>query len=112
MSIVEEKPFELSDVDFEVKPGSLTMVVGPVGSGKSTLVSALNKFITCSSGDVKVSGTVSYCAQQAWILNATVKDNILFGQESRRSEIQEDGAISPTRSGFGYSPGRRSNHHR
>ena len=57
------------------------MVVGPVGSGKSTLVSALNKFITCSSGDVKVSGTVSYCAQQAWILNATVKDNILFGQE-------------------------------
>ena len=89
VSIVEEKPFELSDVDFEVKPGSLTMVVGPVGSGKSTLVSALNKFITCSSGDVKVSGTVSYCAQQAWILNATVKDNILFGQECDEARYEK-----------------------
>lgn len=81
VSVVEEEPFELSGLDFELKPGSLTMVVGPVGSGKSTLASALNQFVTCKTGQLSVSGTVSFCAQQAWILNATVKENILFGKD-------------------------------
>lgn len=80
VTLAEQQPFELSGVDFESKPGSLTMVVGPVGCGKSTLVSALTQFIPCKSGDIKVSGSVSLCAQQSWILNATVKDNILFGK--------------------------------
>jgi len=89
VSKLEQEPFELADVDFEVKPGTLTMVVGPVGSGKSTLVSALNKFVTCKSGDLSVSGRVSFCAQQAWILNATVKENILFGQDYDQSKYEK-----------------------
>ena len=80
VTVAEEEPFELAGLDFEVKPRTLTMIVGPVGCGKSTLASALNKFVTCKSGDIKVSGAVSFCAQQAWILNATVKENIVFGQ--------------------------------
>ena len=89
VSKLEQEPFELADVDFEVKPGTLTMVVGPVGSGKSTLVSALNKFVTCKSGDLSVSGRVSFCAQQAWILNATVKENIIFGQDYDQSKYEK-----------------------
>ena len=81
VQLLDQAPFELSCVDFDLKAGTLTMVVGPVGSGKTTLVSALTQFITCKSGEIKVGGRVSFCAQQAWILNATVRDNILFGQE-------------------------------
>lgn len=56
-------------------------VVGSVGSGKSSLLSSvlgeMNKF----RGRINVNGTLSYVPQQAWIQNATVKDNILFGKE-------------------------------
>jgi ATP-binding cassette, subfamily C (CFTR/MRP), member 1 len=76
----EQPPFELAGVDLDLAPGSLTMVIGRVGCGKSTLLSALNKFVPQTTGDMKVSGRVAYVAQTAWILNSTVKDNILFGQ--------------------------------
>ena len=46
---------------------------------KSTLLSALNKFITLRSGEIKLSGTSSFVAQTAWILNTSVRNNILFG---------------------------------
>ena len=55
-------------------------MVGSVGSGKSSLLYSvlgeLNKF----RGKINVNGTLSYVPQQAWIQNATVKDNILFGK--------------------------------
>ena len=89
VKLMEQTPFELSGVDFEAKSGTLTMVVGPVGSGKSTLVSALTQFVTCKSGEIRVGGRVSFCAQQAWILNATVRDNILFGQEYDRAKYEK-----------------------
>lgn len=89
MASLVQEPFSLADVDFTLKPGTLTMIVGPVGSGKSTLVSALNKFVTCKSGEVSVSGKVSFCSQQAWILNATVKENILFGNEYDQSRYEK-----------------------
>ena len=56
------------------------MIIGPVGCGKSTLLSALNKFITLRSGEIKLSGTSSFVAQTAWILNTSVRNNILFGK--------------------------------
>lgn len=37
--------------------------------------------MTVLSGSVAVRGQLAYVAQQAWILNATLRDNILFGQE-------------------------------
>jgi ATP-binding cassette, subfamily C (CFTR/MRP), member 1 len=77
----QQEPFGMSNVSVNIAPGTLTMIIGPVGSGKSTLLSALNKFITLKSGEIKLSGTSSFCAQQAWILNTSVRDNILFGKE-------------------------------
>ena len=69
----------LSDVDFQIKRGKLIAVVGPVGSGKSSLLNGLLGELILKEGSVRVHGSVAYCDQRAWILNATIKDNILFG---------------------------------
>lgn len=63
----------------EVLRGKLVLVVGPVGAGKSTLVQGLLNEVPLVAGRVEVSGRIAYCAQKPWILNATVRDNILFG---------------------------------
>ena len=104
----EQPPFELTGVDLDLAPGSLTMVNGRVGCGKSTLLSALNKFVPQTTGDMKVSGRVAYVAQQAWILNSTVKDNILFGQVRGKVQVP----ASPARSRPGDPPRARHDHDR
>eukprot|EP00873_Tetraselmis_striata_P045813 jgi/Tetstr1/466077/TSEL_010663.t1 len=63
-----------------VRPGELVAVVGPVGSGKSSLLMAMLNEISCESGEVQLLGRVSFCPQQPWIMNATLRENILFGQ--------------------------------
>jgi ABC-type transport system involved in cytochrome bd biosynthesis fused ATPase/permease subunit len=52
-----------------------------VGSGKSSLISAMLGHMTKKSGQVEIVDSIAYVAQQAWIQNATVKNNILFGKE-------------------------------
>uniref|UniRef100_A0A7S4LEW0 ATP-dependent transporter ycf16 n=1 Tax=Eutreptiella gymnastica TaxID=73025 RepID=A0A7S4LEW0_9EUGL len=69
----------LFDFRVQVPPGSLTMVVGSVGAGKSTLVKAMLGDVPCQSGDVHIHGRVAYVAQHAAIFNATLRNNILFG---------------------------------
>uniref|UniRef100_A0A3P9MUY4 ATP-binding cassette sub-family C member 5 n=1 Tax=Poecilia reticulata TaxID=8081 RepID=A0A3P9MUY4_POERE len=56
-------------------------VCGCVGSGKTSLISAILGQMTMLEGSVAVRGRMAYVAQQAWILNATLRDNILFGRE-------------------------------
>ena len=72
-------PFKLTGVSLEIPPGSLTVVIGSVGSGKSTLLAAINHYLVRDAGSVSVGGSVAFAAQSAWILNATVEKNILFG---------------------------------
>jgi ATP-binding cassette subfamily C (CFTR/MRP) protein 1 len=54
-------------------------VVGAVGSGKSALLSALLGDSHKRAGQVMLSGSVALVTQQAWIQNATLQDNILYG---------------------------------
>lgn len=69
----------MKDINFQVRKGQLVMVVGPVGSGKSSLGLALLGEINKRKGEITLQGTVAYAGQQAWIINGTVRDNILFG---------------------------------
>ncbi|KAG2178766.1 hypothetical protein INT43_001612 [Umbelopsis isabellina] len=69
----------LENMNFAVKKGELVAVVGRVGSGKSSLMSALLGDMQKTSGTVKIRGSVAYASQQPWIMNATLRDNILFG---------------------------------
>lgn len=71
----------LHNVDMEIEEGSLVAVVGSVGAGKSSLCSAILGEMEKQSGRVNVNGNIAYVAQQAWIQNATLEDNILFNNK-------------------------------
>jgi ABC-type multidrug transport system fused ATPase/permease subunit len=60
------------------KNGSLTMLVGPVGSGKSSLLKAILGETTSSNGHVSLnSSEVAFCDQTPWVMNATIRANII-----------------------------------
>ncbi|XP_029282601.1 multidrug resistance-associated protein 1-like, partial [Cottoperca gobio] len=75
----------LQSINMKVKTGSLVAVVGHVASGKSSLLSAILGEMERRSGFVSVKGSVAYVPQQAWIQNASLKDNILFGGQRKES---------------------------
>ncbi|KAK3094333.1 hypothetical protein FSP39_000405 [Pinctada imbricata] len=79
----------LKDIEVKVPEGKLVAVVGQVGSGKSSLISAILGELEKLSGKVNVKGTVGYVPQEAWIQNLTVKENILFGEKFSRKKYQK-----------------------
>ncbi|KAJ3411175.1 hypothetical protein HDV05_002641 [Chytridiales sp. JEL 0842] len=70
----------LTDISFDIPRGALVGIVGAVGAGKSSLLQALVGEMKRTKGTVEFSGSVGYCPQTAWIQNATLKDNIIFGK--------------------------------
>uniref|UniRef100_A0AAR5P1W2 ABC-type glutathione-S-conjugate transporter n=1 Tax=Dendroctonus ponderosae TaxID=77166 RepID=A0AAR5P1W2_DENPD len=70
----------LKGINIRIPHKTLTAIVGSVGAGKSSLISAFLGEMDKVSGRVNTYGTVAYVSQQAWIQNATLKDNILFGK--------------------------------
>ncbi|KAM0755919.1 ATP-dependent bile acid permease [Meredithblackwellia eburnea MCA 4105] len=88
----EKPPFELRDIDLKLGRGELICIVGSVGSGKSSLLQALIGEMKRLDGEVIFGGTTSYFPQSPWVQNATLRDNILFGQPY--DEFKFDGVIS------------------
>lgn len=89
-SAITSTRIALKNLDyFEAKKGQLTCIVGRVGSGKSTFLSALLGQLPCISGSLdKVppklifrAKSVAFCPQQPWIMNTTLKENIVFGHK-------------------------------
>lgn len=79
----------LEDLNLEMKKGKLYAVIGMVGSGKSSLLSAILGEITLTGGQIRVNGSISYAGQEAWVFGATVRQNILFGQPYERHRYQK-----------------------
>lgn len=69
----------LQDIEYTAYKGELSCIVGRVGSGKSSLLQSILGDLYKVDGSVHVKGTVAYASQQTWVLNATVKENIVFG---------------------------------
>ena len=84
--------------------GTLTLVVGVTGGGKSSLLSALLGEIRRVKGRVSVGGSTAYCPQQAWCQNASLRDNIVFGDagkdDARYGACIEACALGPDISSF------------
>jgi ATP-binding cassette, subfamily C (CFTR/MRP), member 1 len=72
-------PTILFDIDFSARKGELSCIVGRVGSGKSSFISSFLGDMYKVTGEVITRGKVAYVAQQPWIMNASVKENMLFG---------------------------------
>lgn len=80
----------LCNLNLSVKSCSLTVIVGQVGSGKSSLLHMILRELIPTSGELNVSGRVSYCSQEPWIFGSTVRQNIVFSQnwdEKRYNQI-------------------------
>ncbi|XP_012659115.1 canalicular multispecific organic anion transporter 1 [Otolemur garnettii] len=77
------------DVNLDIMPGQLVAVVGTVGSGKSSLISAMLGEMENIHGHITIKGTIAYVPQQSWIQNGTIKDNILFGSEMNEKRYQQ-----------------------
>ncbi|KAJ2614463.1 hypothetical protein H4S08_001696 [Coemansia sp. RSA 1365] len=73
--------FTIAPLSLEIKTGEFVTVVGKVGSGKTSLLSAICKEMIMSEGVGCVYGTIGYVSQKPWIMNATFRDNVLFGSE-------------------------------
>ncbi|KAF7332750.1 ABC protein [Mycena kentingensis (nom. inval.)] len=103
----EYEPFRLQDITMRVPRGTLVAIVGRVGSGKSSLLQGLVGEMRVSGGGEPEAnskrgwafgGRVAYCPQTAWIQNATLRDNVLFGQpleEERYWKVIEDACLLP-----------------
>ena len=79
----------LKDIDVEIETGSLTAVVGSVGSGKTSLISALLGELDFNRGNINTQGTIAYVPQQPWIQHGTLKENITFGRELDKEKYKQ-----------------------
>ncbi|KAH7074750.1 P-loop containing nucleoside triphosphate hydrolase protein [Paraphoma chrysanthemicola] len=72
----------LMNLNFKIKEGSMTMIVGPVSSGKSTLLKALLGETPAAKGLQRSSfSEVAYCSQSPWLVNGTLRANIIHGSD-------------------------------
>uniref|UniRef100_A0A8C8GYC2 Multidrug resistance-associated protein 4 n=1 Tax=Oncorhynchus tshawytscha TaxID=74940 RepID=A0A8C8GYC2_ONCTS len=71
----------LQNLSLTVKSEQLVVVIGPVGAGKSSLLSAILGELPHDKGVLRVKGQLTYASQQPWVFPGTIRSNILFGKE-------------------------------
>ncbi|KAL3427034.1 hypothetical protein PVAG01_00542 [Phlyctema vagabunda] len=74
---IDEPPI-VQDLNLNIPASTLTMVVGPVACGKSTLLKAILGETPLSRGEVRISSKrIAFCDQSTWLNNSTVRENII-----------------------------------
>lgn len=71
----------IEDVSFEIKESQFCAIIGNVGSGKSSILLTILNELEIDKGELTVNGVVSYSAQESWLFEGTVRQNILFTEE-------------------------------
>lgn len=69
----------LKNINFTAAKGELNCIIGKVGAGKSSFLQVLLGDLWKVNGEVVLKGSTAYVAQQAWVMNASVRENIVFG---------------------------------
>ncbi|CAG0897047.1 unnamed protein product [Darwinula stevensoni] len=70
----------LDGVSVSVKPGQLVAVIGPVGSGKSSMVQAILGELPLETGELQVRGRLAYTGQEPWVFAGSIRENITLGK--------------------------------
>ncbi|QHQ62616.1 ATP-binding cassette domain-containing protein [Anaerocolumna sedimenticola] len=101
-SYQEEVPL-IKNLNLDVRKGNMIAIVGPTGSGKTTLVNLLMRFYDVKSGEIKIDGkdiyhinrdklrrTIGMVLQDSWLFSGTIAENIAYGKpEASKEEIME-----------------------
>ncbi|KAJ8933694.1 hypothetical protein NQ314_013860 [Rhamnusium bicolor] len=89
----------LNNINLNVARGRLIGVIGPVGSGKSSLLQTILGELNVVTGSIEINGSLSYASQEPWVFAATVRQNILFGAEydKRRYMVDKKARINLAR---------------
>ncbi|XP_017087305.2 probable multidrug resistance-associated protein lethal(2)03659 [Drosophila bipectinata] len=77
-SIKHPRKPHINGISFQSKSDEFVGIVGNVGSGKSTLLHAILGEIELMQGRVEIHGRISYAAQQPWVFQGSIRENILF----------------------------------
>lgn len=97
----QEEEWVLKDVSFTVKKGETVAIVGPTGSGKSTIVQLLPRLYEVQKGEIRIDGKpvdaytqkslrehISFVSQKPFLFSDTIAANIAYGCDFSREEIQ------------------------
>lgn len=85
-----EKPENiLDDISLKIEEGKSYLIIGMVGAGKTSLLSAILGEINITKGSIKHKGTLSYASQESWVFGSSVRQNILFGHPFDRHRYQK-----------------------
>lgn len=93
----------LHNININIKSGQMVAIVGPTGSGKTTLINLLMNFYTPTSGSIEIDGVdiskmnrtylrslIGMVLQDTWLFNGTIYDNIHYGRrDARKDEVIE-----------------------
>nr|ADH16744.1 ABC transporter family C protein ABCC2 [Heliothis subflexa] len=79
----------LKNISLRIRKGKLCAIIGPVGSGKTSLLQLVLKELSMTSGTLDVSGRLSYACQESWLFPGTVRENILFGLDYEPTKYKE-----------------------
>lgn len=97
----------LKDINIHAKPGEIVALVGPTGSGKTTLVNLLPAFYEPTKGKITIDGIdisilqldelrskISFVSQEPFLFNGTVRENILYGKPDATEEELIDASVA------------------
>ncbi|CAL4079407.1 unnamed protein product, partial [Meganyctiphanes norvegica] len=79
----------LKNFNVKIERGKLIGICGSIGSGKSSLVSAICGDMKLQHGSMQINGSLALVTQQAWIYNSTLRDNIIVGKEIDHARYQQ-----------------------
>ncbi|XP_075236831.1 putative multidrug resistance-associated protein lethal(2)03659 isoform X2 [Lycorma delicatula] len=94
----------LNDINIKFPAGKLSSIIGPVGSGKSSLLHAILKELPVSSGSISVNGRISYTSQEPWLFAGSIRQNILFGEPYEKDRYREVTRVCALRTDFEQFP--------
>ncbi|KAL3283209.1 hypothetical protein HHI36_006358 [Cryptolaemus montrouzieri] len=102
--VAESPDNTLNDISISITSNQLMAVIGPVGSGKSSLISMILKELPVVKGQLDIQGVISYASQEPWLFSGSVRDNILFGDAYDKKRYAEVVRICSLRSDFSMFP--------
>ncbi len=95
----------ISDISFESKGGTTTAIIGSTGSGKSTILQMIPRFIDASEGSIEIDGVdirsltlhdlrsnIGYVSQNGNLFKGTIESNITFGERNITAEMAREAA--------------------